>query len=190
MKVAVIGAGVAGLGAAWLLSRQHDVVIYERESRFGGHACTVDAPGLAYAPLFHETLVATLPAGSVHARGKAPLRLAGLEQEAFILFPRQVGTSLYDAIVGACRSVGFAPRIEQEAMQMQTIVSLVAAGMGVALVPASLQHMRRTGVAYRPLAEREARVDIGIAWRAGDDAPVVDAFLELARSAAKLSSRG
>ena len=46
MKVAVIGAGVAGLGAAWLLSRQHDVVIYERESRFGGHACTVDAPGL------------------------------------------------------------------------------------------------------------------------------------------------
>ena len=46
MKVAVIGAGVAGLGAAWLLSREHEVVIYERESRFGGHACTVDAPGL------------------------------------------------------------------------------------------------------------------------------------------------
>jgi uncharacterized protein len=45
MKVAVIGAGVAGLGAAWLLSREHEVVIYERESRFGGHACTVDAPG-------------------------------------------------------------------------------------------------------------------------------------------------
>jgi len=44
MKIAVIGAGVAGLGAAWLLSRKHDVVIYERESRFGGHSCTVDAP--------------------------------------------------------------------------------------------------------------------------------------------------
>ena len=44
MKVAVIGAGVAGLGAAWLLSRKHDVVIYEREDRFGGHSCTVDAP--------------------------------------------------------------------------------------------------------------------------------------------------
>ncbi len=42
MKIAVIGAGVAGLGTAWLLSRQHDVVIYERESRFGGHSCTVD----------------------------------------------------------------------------------------------------------------------------------------------------
>ncbi len=45
MKIAVIGAGVAGLGAAWLLSRQHDVVVYEREGRFGGHSCTADAPG-------------------------------------------------------------------------------------------------------------------------------------------------
>ena len=45
MKIAVIGAGAAGLGAAWLLSRHHEVVVYERESRFGGHACTVDASG-------------------------------------------------------------------------------------------------------------------------------------------------
>lgn len=44
MKIAVIGAGVSGMGAAWLLSRSHDVVVYERESRFGGHSCTVDAP--------------------------------------------------------------------------------------------------------------------------------------------------
>lgn len=47
MKIAVIGGGVAGLGAAWLLSRGHDVVLYERESRFGGHSCTVDAPTAA-----------------------------------------------------------------------------------------------------------------------------------------------
>ena len=47
MKIAVIGAGVAGLGAAWLLSRKHDVVVYEREGRFGGHSCTVDAPTAA-----------------------------------------------------------------------------------------------------------------------------------------------
>ena len=44
MKIAVIGAGIAGLGAAWSLCRQHDVVVYEREARFGGHAFTVDAP--------------------------------------------------------------------------------------------------------------------------------------------------
>src|SRR5262249_34980049 len=44
MRIAVVGAGVAGLGAAWLLSRRHEVVIYEREGRLGGHACTVGAP--------------------------------------------------------------------------------------------------------------------------------------------------
>ena len=44
MKIAVIGAGVSGLGAAWLLSQRHDVVVYERENRFGGHSCTVEAP--------------------------------------------------------------------------------------------------------------------------------------------------
>jgi len=44
MKIAVVGAGAAGLGAAWLLSRRHDVVVYEREDRLGGHACTVDVP--------------------------------------------------------------------------------------------------------------------------------------------------
>lgn len=44
LKIAVIGSGVAGLGAAWLLSRGHEVVVYEREGRFGGHSCTVDAP--------------------------------------------------------------------------------------------------------------------------------------------------
>ena len=141
----------------------------------------VEAAGLEYAPLVHDVLIAALPAGSAHARGKGPLALASLAAESFILFPRKVGTSLYDAIVGACRRAGFAPRIEQEAIQMQTIVSLVAARMGVALVPASLKHLRRTGVVYRPLAEARTRVEIGIAWRSADAAPAVRAFVALAR---------
>jgi DNA-binding transcriptional LysR family regulator len=140
----------------------------------------VDAPGLEYVPLVHDTLIAALPAGSPQARGKGPIRLAALAGEPFILFPRRVGSPLYDAIVGACRRAGFAPRIEQEAIQMQTIVSLVAARMGVALVPAALEHLRRTGVVYRPLADARARVEIGIAWRTGDDAPAVRAFVALA----------
>jgi DNA-binding transcriptional LysR family regulator len=141
----------------------------------------VDAPGLEYVPLVHDTLIAALPAHAAQARGRGPIRLASLAGEPFILFPRRVGTSLYDVIVGACRRAGFAPRIEQEAIQMQTIVSLVAARMGVALVPASLEHLRRTGVVYRPLADARGRVEIGIAWRTGDDAPAVRAFVALAR---------
>jgi DNA-binding transcriptional LysR family regulator len=143
----------------------------------------VDAPGLDYAPLLHDTLVAALPAG--RGGGKGPLALASLRDEPFILFPRPVGTSLHDQIVGACQRAGFAPRVEQEAIQMQTIVSLVAAGMGVALVPASLMNLRRTGVAYRPLTDRSSRIELGIAWRRADDAPAVQAFVGLARARAR-----
>ena len=138
---------------------------------------------LAYAPLHREPLVAALP-----ARRRWPVRvsLRSLAGEAFILFPREVAPELHDAIVALCRKAGFAPRIGQEAIQMQTIVSLVAGGMGVSLVPASLEHMRRDGVVYRPLAERGPRVEIGLAWRAADDSPLTRAFVAEARAASTL----
>lgn len=135
-----------------------------------------------YAALFRDGLIAALPAARGEFRAHGALRLARLAGEPFVLFPRQVGASLYDHIVGACHRAGFSPRIEQEAIQMQSIVSLVAAGMGVALVPASLRKMRRTGVRYRPLAERSPGVEVGVAWRRGDDSPAVRGFVALARA--------
>ncbi|NJN39653.1 MAG: LysR family transcriptional regulator, partial [Gammaproteobacteria bacterium] len=117
------------------------------------------------------------------ARGRfpgGPLPLAALADEPFILFPRKAGPSLYDLIVGSCQRAGFLPRIDQEAIQMQTIVSLVAAGMGVAVVPASLRHLRRTGVEYRQLKDNTLPVEIGLAWGVANDSPSVRAFVELA----------
>ena len=114
-----------------------------------------------------------------------PLR--SLAREPFILFPRDVAPELHDAILALCRRAGFVPRVGQEAIQMQTIVSLVAGGMGVALVPASLERLRRDGVVYRALAERAPRVEIGLAWRASDDSPLTRAFVAEARAAANRS---
>jgi len=133
-----------------------------------------------YAPLVREPLIAALPAARRWPR-RVPLEtLAG---EPFVLFPRKAGAGLYDLTVGFCRAAGFAPRIEQEAIQMPTIVSLVAAGMGVALVPASLRHMRRTGVVYRALAAASPLMELGVAWREGDEEPAVAAFVAHARAA-------
>jgi DNA-binding transcriptional LysR family regulator len=131
--------------------------------------------GCAYRRLLREPLIAALP-----ARRRWPRRvpLATLASEPFILFPRKAGVGLYDLIVGFCRDAGFTPRIEQEAIQMPTIVSLVAAGMGVALVPASLRDMRRTGVTYRPLAEAGPLMEVGLAWRSADAEPAVAAFVD------------
>jgi DNA-binding transcriptional LysR family regulator len=144
----------------------------------------VDDEALGYAPVFRDTLVAALPAARREKRGRIPLK--SLAQEPFILFPRKVGPGLYDLIVGFCQRAGFSPKIEQEAIQMQTIVSLVAAGMGVALVPASLQQLRRTGVVYKPLAEKSPIVEIGLAWRRDRDLPAAAAFIALAQNRYKL----
>jgi len=128
-----------------------------------------------YRPLVREPLIAALP-----ARRRWPRRvpLATLASEPFILFPRKAGVGLYDLIVGFCRDAGFTPRIEQEAIQMPTIVGLVAAGMGVSLVPASLRQMRRTGVVYRPLAQTSPLMEVGLAWRNGGIDPAVAAFVD------------
>ncbi|CAG1004042.1 Hca operon transcriptional activator HcaR [Burkholderiales bacterium] len=141
----------------------------------------VHDPALAYAPLHREPLIAALPA---RRRWPGRVALRALAREPFIMFPREVAPDLHDAIVALCRRAGFVPQIGQEAIQMQTIVSLVAGGMGVSLVPASLEHMRRDGVVYRRLAERAPQVEIGLAWRASDDSPLTRAFVAEAREAA------
>jgi DNA-binding transcriptional LysR family regulator len=129
----------------------------------------------AYRTLMREPLIAALP-----ARRRWPRRvpLATLANEPFILFPRKAGVGLYDLIVGFCRDAGFTPRIEQEAIQTPTIVSLVAAGMGVALVPTSIRHMQRTGVVYRPLVQASPLMEVGLAWRSGEIEPAVAAFVD------------
>ncbi|HEX4884608.1 MAG TPA: LysR family transcriptional regulator [Casimicrobiaceae bacterium] len=137
-------------------------------------------PAIAFVPLLREPLVAALP----DARPwPARVALAKLAREPFVLFPRHAGPGLHDVVVAACERAGFTPRVEQEAVQMPTIVSLVAAGMGVALVPASLEHMRRTGVVYRPLTGAAPRVEVGLAWRGADRSPVLAAFVAHARGA-------
>jgi DNA-binding transcriptional LysR family regulator len=111
------------------------------------------------------------------------VKLATLADEPFVLFPRRAAPGLYDLAVGRCAAAGFVPRIEQEAIQMPTIVSLVAAGMGVSLVPASLAHMGRTGVVYRPFSEPGPPMEVGLAWNDASPTPAVAAFVAHVRSA-------
>ena len=86
--------------------------------------------------------------------GRAPARrspLAALAAETFILYRRPLGPGLYDAIIAACQRAGYSPNIGQEAPRMLATLSLVAAGLGVTLVPQSMRRLRVHGVAYRPL---------------------------------------
>jgi DNA-binding transcriptional LysR family regulator len=152
------------------------------------HAAT-----LSYLPIMREPLVAALPASSV-ANGKrgeppdwieTPISLAEVGQLPLVIFPRRLAPGFYDIITACYGAAGLTPRIGQEAIQMQTIVSLVSAGMGAALVPQSLRHLRRTGVVYRPLAERTPLVETGLVWRTADVSPVLAGFIDIVRAHAK-----
>lgn len=107
------------------------------------------------------------------------IALSSLVNEDFILFPRLLSPRAYDQIISLCQQAGFSPNVVQEAMQMQTIVSLVAGGIGVAIVPISLQNMQRTGVIYRPLEEPTPCAEVALVWRQNDISPSVQRFLDI-----------
>jgi DNA-binding transcriptional LysR family regulator len=90
---------------------------------------------------------------------------------------------MFDAIVATCMRHGFSPRLFP-ARQMQTIISLVSGGMGVALVPRSVQALGREGVAYRPMKGEKAFVDTVAVWRRSDDSPLLKAMLGMLPKAA------
>lgn len=112
----------------------------------------------------------------------APVRLQDLPPLPLIIFPRASSPALHDAILSCFRAAGITPAIGQQAIQMQTIVSLVSSGMGLALVPQSVSNLMRPGVEYRALADPTPLVETGIAWRRDNPSPVLKGFLELLRT--------
>jgi DNA-binding transcriptional LysR family regulator len=106
------------------------------------------------------------------------LRLEALAEESFLMVPRHLGPGFYDQVIGLCARAGFTPRVVQEARTTPTIVSLIAGGMGVSIVPASMQSLRRDGIIYRPV-EPAAAADLAVMWRPHDASPVLRAFLEV-----------
>jgi DNA-binding transcriptional LysR family regulator len=136
---------------------------------------------LDYLPVLAEPLILAAPAGLDALGASGPVRLAALPPLPLIIFPRAIAPALHDAIVGVFRAAGITPEIGQEAIQMQTIVGLVSAGMGIALVPQSVSNLMRPGVEYRPLADPTPLVETGLAWRRDNRSPVLQGFLELLR---------
>ncbi len=134
---------------------------------------------LDYMALLEEPLVLCLPLGLI--AGSGPLALGALPPLPLIIFPRQSAPALHDAILSCFHDAGVVPTIGQEAIQMQTIVSLVSAGMGLALVPQSVSNLMRPGVEYRALAGRSPLVELGVCWRRDNVSPVLRGFLELTR---------
>jgi DNA-binding transcriptional LysR family regulator len=134
-------------------------------------------PRIVARPILHERLVLALGPKSPW---RPRLGLASVAQEPFITIARTTSASFYDHVVAVCRAAGFTPNIVQEASELFTVLMLVRAGMGVALVPSASVFRGVPGVRVRPVAPPEAAWDIGIAWSAERvREPLLEAFLEL-----------
>jgi DNA-binding transcriptional LysR family regulator len=125
--------------------------------------------------LLHDPLIAVLPRSRKLKNKK--IRLAELADERFILFHRAGAPVVFDTIVGACRSQDFSPRVENEPNSMQTILSLVEAEEGVAVVPASISNLRSHGVRFVRLVP-DLYLDLIVAWQLGEPSAVVRTFLD------------
>jgi len=139
----------------------------------------LDEQGLTVKTIYKEPWVVALP--EAHRLAKARrIALHQLSEDQFILFPRELAPSLYDQVISMYLDAGFSPRIALEA-QMHAVPSLVAAGIGVALVPSSLQNLRRKGVLYKPLPGSLPKVEQAVAWRRESSSPLLQSFLEVVR---------
>ncbi len=115
--------------------------------------------------------------------------LSALADRGFVMFPRRLAPAWYDELVSACVDAGFSPRAVQHVASIDATLGLVAAGLGVALLPASVQTIGRLGVSYAPLDEPTPVQRTMIARRKSDSSPVVARFVEISRSIAIIGAR-
>lgn len=149
--------------------------------------------GIVIEPLVNEPMVAALPSNHALAKGARDtvIPLKGLATDTFILYGPP-GTGMYDTIIAACHAAGFNPNVgnlgvsTQQAPRIGSTLSLVAAGIGVTFVPASLRRMNIEGVVYRSVkATSPPTARLSLASRRGDPSATVRQFVGLVRRAAK-----
>jgi DNA-binding transcriptional LysR family regulator len=95
----------------------------------------------------------------------------------------------YNLVMSLCREAGFTPKVSQVATQIHTMISLVAAGLGVTLVPASVSSLRRAGVVYRKLANETPLVETSVAYLKSAQSPVLENFLQTIRAVTRKTRR-
>lgn len=140
----------------------------------------VAAEDLRYLQLTKEPLVAAVSADHVLAHARS-ISADQLQHDPFVLFPRRLGTGLYDSVLEVCLQAGFVPHIVHETERMQTVVGLVAAGVGVSIVPQCVTRVSLPGIRYLSLHDSTVTSVLSLAWRTDARSPVLERFVATAR---------
>jgi DNA-binding transcriptional LysR family regulator len=112
---------------------------------------------------------------------KQTIRVAQLAADRFVLYAREGAPEMFDTIVALCKKARFHPRVAASPQLWQSVLKMVEAGEGVALVPACVQELRSEGVLFHPIHDRGAYLDVVLAWRRDEPSAVRDGILELVR---------
>jgi DNA-binding transcriptional LysR family regulator len=139
-----------------------------------------DSEGIALHLLVDEPWVMVVPKHHpLAAKSSAPLQ--SFANEPFILYARELNPAYYDRVIAACREAGFEPRLGLEAPQLLPVIPMVAAGLGVSLVPESTRQILLDGVAYLAIEGNAPRSRISIAHRRDDRSAAVQNLVATAR---------
>lgn len=150
----------------------------------------IDQPGLATEVMIPDSLMVALPASHPLADYEQ-IELSALADDPLVIFPRRYGPGGYDLIVQMCIEAGFRPQVVTETVEINAVIGLVNAGMGVSIVPSSIRQLRIEGIRYIPLMGDHPIWDLSMAWRRDNDNPVVSVFLDVAReTAAQMREEG
>lgn len=142
--------------------------------------------GLRIETMLIEEMILAIPAGHrLASQRRRNLLLGDLAGDPLILIHRPNGPGFYDGIISACLAAGFSPNVIQETYKNLSTLSLVAAGLGLAIIPASIRHVEIEGVAYRRIgAVPGLSAPLHLAWREANPSAALARLIGLARQLA------
>jgi DNA-binding transcriptional LysR family regulator len=145
--------------------------------------------GLVFRTIAREPLYVALP--SSHRLARLPaVPLPTLSEEPFVLYPDHPRPSWTDYVIGLCQRAGFRPVVVQRTVEIQTTLSLVAAGIGLSIVPKCIGNLQRKDVVFRRLMGVRTRTELLAAYRERDPSPVVQTFLKVLWRSVRAQQRG
>jgi DNA-binding transcriptional LysR family regulator len=153
---------------------------------FGVTFPAVDTPDVQATTLLHEPMSLVVPHDHPLAK-KRRVEVSELANETFLMVSRENAPSVHDVIIGRCQLAGFTPRVGLEVHLLQTVVSFVAEGLGIALVPASMQRAHVQGAIFKPIAE-PPMLDQLLVWRSANKNPCMGGMIDAAKNLSTLFS--
>ncbi|MFJ8933931.1 LysR substrate-binding domain-containing protein [Streptomyces sp. NPDC102364] len=160
-----------------MLTPAQELGLIERRLDVGVLRPPIRQEGIAHRLIADEPLIAAVPEGHRLADGQ-DIRVEQLRHEDFIMYGATLGSVVNDAVVRSCLASGFYPHRAYEVTETSAALALVAAGLGVAVLPASIRSAPREGVVCRAI-EDALTVPLALAWRGEDETPLIRQLLDV-----------